>query len=145
MGLSRRRIWWGTGPLRPLPVAQGGEAIGPMDTLIAATALAHGATLVTGNVREFGRVPGLPVVNWHDGRVPNAGGTWHSARPLESDRVTSAHRVRHAYSLPSPSGRSRLSGPSQGPQPWGPWESLVRRTRLAQIRHSRGRGLPASH
>jgi predicted nucleic acid-binding protein len=31
------------------------------------TALAHGATLVTRNVREFGRVPGLTVVNWHDG------------------------------------------------------------------------------
>jgi tRNA(fMet)-specific endonuclease VapC len=44
-----------------------GEAIGPMDTLIAAIALAHGATLVTRNVREFERVPGLTVVNWHDG------------------------------------------------------------------------------
>lgn len=44
-----------------------GEAIGPMDTLIAATALAHGATLVTRNVREFERVPGLTVVSWHDG------------------------------------------------------------------------------
>jgi tRNA(fMet)-specific endonuclease VapC len=43
-----------------------GELIGPMDTLIAATALAHGATLVTRNVREFDRVPGLTVVNWHD-------------------------------------------------------------------------------
>lgn len=43
-----------------------GEAIGPMDTLIAATALAHGATLVTRNAREFGRGPGLTVINWHD-------------------------------------------------------------------------------
>lgn len=43
-----------------------GEGIGPMDTLIAAIALAHGATLVTRNVREFGRVPGLAVVNWYD-------------------------------------------------------------------------------
>ncbi len=43
-----------------------GEKIGPLDTLIAATALAHGATLVTRNVREFGRVPGLDVVNWFD-------------------------------------------------------------------------------
>ena len=43
-----------------------GEPIGPMDTLIAATALAHNATLVTRNVREFGRIPGLKVVNWHD-------------------------------------------------------------------------------
>jgi predicted nucleic acid-binding protein len=30
------------------------------------TALAHGATLVTQNVREFGRVPAL-TVNGHDG------------------------------------------------------------------------------
>jgi tRNA(fMet)-specific endonuclease VapC len=43
-----------------------GEPIGPMDTLIAATALAHNATLVTRNVREFGRVPALKIVNWHD-------------------------------------------------------------------------------
>ena len=43
-----------------------GEAIGPLDTLIAATALANGATLVTRNVREFARVPGLKVVNWYE-------------------------------------------------------------------------------
>lgn len=43
-----------------------GEPIGPLDTLIAATALAHNATLVTRNVREFGRVPGLNVANWFD-------------------------------------------------------------------------------
>jgi len=43
-----------------------GEAIGPLDTLIAATALVNGATLVTRNVREFKRVPGLNVVNWYD-------------------------------------------------------------------------------
>ena len=42
-----------------------GEGIGPLDTLIAATALAHNATLVTRNRREFGRVPGLQVVDWH--------------------------------------------------------------------------------
>jgi tRNA(fMet)-specific endonuclease VapC len=42
-----------------------GEGIGPMDTLIAATALAYNATLVTRNMREFGRVPGLQVVDWH--------------------------------------------------------------------------------
>jgi tRNA(fMet)-specific endonuclease VapC len=41
-----------------------GVGIGPMDTLIAATALAHGATLVTRNVREFGRIAGLKVVDW---------------------------------------------------------------------------------
>ncbi len=42
-----------------------GEGIGPMDTLIAATALANNATLVTRNVREFGRVQGLKIVDWH--------------------------------------------------------------------------------
>jgi len=42
-----------------------GMGIGPMDTLIAATALAHNATLVTRNVREFGRVPGLKVADWY--------------------------------------------------------------------------------
>ena len=43
-----------------------GESIGPLDTLIAGTALARGATLVTRNIKEFGRVAGLDVVNWHD-------------------------------------------------------------------------------
>lgn len=41
-----------------------GSGIGPMDTLIAATALHHGATLVTHNPREFMRVEGLKVVDW---------------------------------------------------------------------------------
>ena len=44
-----------------------GTPIGPYDTLIAATALRHQSTLVTRNVREFARVPGLQWVNWHDG------------------------------------------------------------------------------
>lgn len=43
-----------------------GETIGPLDTLIAATALSHGGVLVTRNLREFARVPGLKTVNWHD-------------------------------------------------------------------------------
>ena len=42
-----------------------GTPIGPHDTLIAATALRHQATLVTRNVREFARVPGLQCLNWH--------------------------------------------------------------------------------
>lgn len=42
-----------------------GEGIGPMDTLIAATALSRGATLVTRNLREFGRVRGVKLVDWH--------------------------------------------------------------------------------
>lgn len=41
-----------------------GESIGPNDLWIAATALAWGATLVTGNVREFRRVPRLQVETW---------------------------------------------------------------------------------
>ncbi len=41
-----------------------GAPIGPMDTLIAGHALSRGYTLVTGNVREFIRVPGLSVVDW---------------------------------------------------------------------------------
>ncbi len=41
-----------------------GMPIGPMDLLIAAHAKAEGATLVTNNVREFSRVPGLRIENW---------------------------------------------------------------------------------
>ncbi len=41
-----------------------GKTIGPNDLMIAATAKAHGATLVTNNVREFERVPGLKVESW---------------------------------------------------------------------------------
>jgi tRNA(fMet)-specific endonuclease VapC len=41
-----------------------GVSIGPMDTLIAGIALAHGATLVTHNTDEFRRVRGLQVVDW---------------------------------------------------------------------------------
>ena len=43
-----------------------GTPIGPHDTLIAATALRHQATMVTRNVREFSRVRGLQWINWHD-------------------------------------------------------------------------------
>ncbi|WP_211922174.1 type II toxin-antitoxin system VapC family toxin [Desulfolutivibrio sulfodismutans] len=42
-----------------------GTPIGPMDILIAGTALARGAILVTRNVREFSRVSGLVVENWY--------------------------------------------------------------------------------
>lgn len=41
-----------------------GTPIGPLDTLIAGTAMAHGATLVTRNMEEFGRVEGLGLENW---------------------------------------------------------------------------------
>jgi tRNA(fMet)-specific endonuclease VapC len=42
-----------------------GTPIGPYDILIAGTALANGATLVTRNVREFARVRNLPVEDWY--------------------------------------------------------------------------------
>jgi tRNA(fMet)-specific endonuclease VapC len=41
-----------------------GRPIGPNDLLIAATALAHDLILVTHNLSEFGRVPGLHVDDW---------------------------------------------------------------------------------
>ena len=45
-------------------LARRGTPIGPMNLLIAATALTHDATLVTNNAREFDRVPGLRTENW---------------------------------------------------------------------------------
>ncbi|MCL0092624.1 hypothetical protein M1N92_03040 [Dehalococcoidia bacterium] len=38
--------------------------LGDADLRIGAIALVHGLTLVTGNVRHFQRIPGLPVENW---------------------------------------------------------------------------------
>ena len=42
-----------------------GRPIGPLDNLIAGTALAHRATLVTRNTREFSRLPNLAVIDWY--------------------------------------------------------------------------------
>jgi len=41
-----------------------GIVIGAMDLLIASQALDRGITLVTNNVREFSRIPGLTWENW---------------------------------------------------------------------------------
>jgi tRNA(fMet)-specific endonuclease VapC len=41
-----------------------GKPIGPNDLLISAHALALDLTLVTHNVEEFARVPGLRIENW---------------------------------------------------------------------------------
>lgn len=41
-----------------------GRLIGPNDLMIAATARAHGLTLVTHNSAEFARVPALPLEDW---------------------------------------------------------------------------------
>jgi tRNA(fMet)-specific endonuclease VapC len=47
-----------------LQLERAGTPIGPNDLLIAAHGLALGMTVVTDNVREFSRVPGLNVENW---------------------------------------------------------------------------------
>jgi tRNA(fMet)-specific endonuclease VapC len=41
-----------------------GHMIGHFDLMIAATALAHGLTVVTHNTGEFSRVPGLATEDW---------------------------------------------------------------------------------
>ena len=43
-----------------------GEMIGANDLLIASTALSNQLIMVTGNTREFSRVPNLVVENWVD-------------------------------------------------------------------------------
>lgn len=43
-----------------------GLPIGPLDNLIAGTALAHRATLVTRNTQEFSRVRDLSIVDWYE-------------------------------------------------------------------------------
>jgi predicted nucleic acid-binding protein len=42
------------------------KQLGRADLLIACIALAHDATLVTRNLRQFRRVPKLRVTNWVD-------------------------------------------------------------------------------
>ncbi len=41
-----------------------GMSIGPLDTQIAAIALAHNLTLVTHNTRHFSRIPNLAFEDW---------------------------------------------------------------------------------
>ena len=41
-----------------------GQGIGPLDTLIAGSALAHNLILVTNNTDEFNRVQGLRCLDW---------------------------------------------------------------------------------
>jgi len=43
----------------------GGRPIGPIDTLIAGTALASGAVLVTHNTAEFSRIEELTLEDWY--------------------------------------------------------------------------------
>ncbi|MEG3975530.1 MAG: PIN domain-containing protein [Microcoleus sp.] len=44
---------------------QQGTPIGPIDVLIAGTAVALQATLVTHNVKEFSRVSELAIADWY--------------------------------------------------------------------------------
>ena len=48
-------------------LAGAGTPIGPYDVPIARQALARNLTLVTRNIREFARVPGLRVEDWEGG------------------------------------------------------------------------------
>lgn len=52
------------GRIRALLESQG-RMIGPYDVLLAGHARSVGLTLVTANVSEFSRVPGLNWENWH--------------------------------------------------------------------------------
>lgn len=45
-------------------LAKNGQPIGPYDQMIAGHARSRGLVLVTNNVREFERVPGLRLENW---------------------------------------------------------------------------------
>ena len=45
-------------------LAKTGKSIGPYDVMIAGHARALGLVLVTNNVKEFKRVPGLRLDNW---------------------------------------------------------------------------------
>ena len=45
-------------------LAKSGKPIGPYDLMIAGHACSRGLILVTNNLREFKRVPGLRLENW---------------------------------------------------------------------------------
>jgi tRNA(fMet)-specific endonuclease VapC len=45
---------------------QAGTPIGPLDVMIAGTALANQATLVTHNTKEFSRIDSLSLEDWFD-------------------------------------------------------------------------------
>lgn len=81
-GIRARRSAWVEGVLQRFPLlpvdlsaaraharlwaelAAEGRVIGAHDLWLAASCLAHGLALVTANVREFARVPGLELEHW---------------------------------------------------------------------------------
>ena len=54
---------WTYGDLRA-DLERRGTPIGSLDTMIAAHALSRQALLITNNLREFSKVPGLQLDNW---------------------------------------------------------------------------------
>ncbi len=46
-----------------------GQPIGPFDLLIAGTALANNATLVTHNKKEFSKINALPLEDWYSSKI----------------------------------------------------------------------------
>jgi len=48
-----------------IALERSGRPIGPLDLLIAATAVESGGILVTRNKREFGRIKGLRLEDWY--------------------------------------------------------------------------------
>ena len=56
-----------TGQLRA-ELAKAGKPIGPYDQMIAGHARSLGLIVVTNNVKEFNRVPGLRIENWVGGK-----------------------------------------------------------------------------
>ena len=54
---------WSYGELRA-DLERRGTPIGSLDTMIAAHALSRQALLITNNLREFSKVPGLHLDNW---------------------------------------------------------------------------------
>ncbi len=43
-----------------------GQSIGAYDLMLAGHALALGVPLLTGNIREFKRIPGLELISWRN-------------------------------------------------------------------------------
>jgi NAD(P)-dependent dehydrogenase (short-subunit alcohol dehydrogenase family) len=64
-----------------------GTQIGTSNRLIAATALEHDAVVVTSDVRDFMRVPGLTVEDWRAVVDVNLTGTFITARAAARRRV----------------------------------------------------------
>ncbi|MDO4400323.1 MAG: type II toxin-antitoxin system VapC family toxin [Coriobacteriia bacterium] len=59
-----------------------GLTVGSMDILIAATAIANQAVLITNDAREFERIPGLRLESWHD-----ISGIWEETAGAGTGRV----------------------------------------------------------